>query len=159
MKNIHQWFEEYGHSHQNPLNKRLHWICVPAIFFSIIALLASIPAPYLQLWAPPAWQPYLHYGTVLVLLGLLFYLRLSLPMALGVGLFSLLCLWGVAQMWALPYPMWLIALGIFVVAWIGQFVGHKIEGAKPSFLKDLQFLLIGPAWLLGFLYRRWGLRY
>ena len=55
--------------------------------------------------------------------------------------------------------LWAICLGIFVVAWIFQFIGHKIEGKKPSFFKDLQFLMIGPAWLLGFVYRKIGLKY
>jgi uncharacterized membrane protein YGL010W len=45
-------------------------------------------------------------------------------------------------------PLFYTSLLIFVVAWVGQFYGHHIEGKKPSFLKDLQFLLIGPAWVL-----------
>ena len=52
-----------------------------------------------------------------------------------------------------------ISLVLFVVAWIGQFIGHKLEGAKPSFFKDLQFLLIGPAWLLSFIYKKMGIAY
>jgi uncharacterized membrane protein YGL010W len=48
-------------------------------------------------------------------------------------------------------------LGLFAAAWVGQFKGHQIEGKKPSFLKDLQFLLVGPAWLLHFVYRKAGL--
>lgn len=40
------------------------------------------------------------------------------------------------------------SLIIFILSWIGQFYGHKIEGAKPSFLKDLEFLLIGPLWVI-----------
>jgi uncharacterized membrane protein YGL010W len=59
----------------------------------------------------------------------------------------------------LPFALWKTALGIFVLAWLGQFYGHKIEGKKPSFIKDLQFLLIGPAWLLGFVYQRLGIKY
>ena len=46
-----------------------------------------------------------------------------------------------------------------MLAWIGQFIGHKIEGEKPSFFEDLQFLLIGPAWLLGAIYQKLGIRY
>ena len=58
-----------------------------------------------------------------------------------------------------PYPLWQTAIVIFVVAWIGQFVGHKIEGKKPSFFKDLQFLLVGPMWLMHFIYKRVGISY
>jgi uncharacterized membrane protein YGL010W len=55
------------------------------------------------------------------------------------------------------YPAWGIGLTIFVLAWLGQFYGHKIEGKKPSFLKDVQFLMIGPIWLLNFIYKRVGI--
>jgi uncharacterized membrane protein YGL010W len=56
-----------------------------------------------------------------------------------------------------PFPLWGIALIIFILAWIGQFWGHKIEGKKPSFIKDVQFLMIGPAWVMSFLFRKAGL--
>ena len=72
---------------------------------------------------------------------------------------SVLMLIGVDLLAALPLPLWQTALVIFVVAWIGQFYGHKIEGKKPSFLKDVQFLLIGPLWLLSKLYGRYGITY
>ena len=67
-----------------------------------------------------------------------------LSMALMLGLLSLL-----PQQIVLP-----LSIAIFVLAWIGQFIGHKIEGKKPSFLDDLRFLLIGPLFVLSFLYRR-----
>ncbi|HWG31443.1 MAG TPA: Mpo1-like protein, partial [Steroidobacteraceae bacterium] len=60
---------------------------------------------------------------------------------------------------SLPWPLWITSLTVFVVAWIGQFVGHALEGKRPSFFKDVQFLLIGPLWLLASAYRRLGLRY
>jgi uncharacterized membrane protein YGL010W len=59
----------------------------------------------------------------------------------------------------LPWPLWLTALVIFVIAWIGQFAGHALEGKRPSFFKDVQFLLIGPLWLVAAAYRRVGLPY
>lgn len=159
MKTAEQWFAEYGVSHQNPLNKAIHWICVPLIFFSILALLAAIPADFLKAAFPLSWHPYVHFGSVLVVLGLLFYLRLSFSLFLGIALFSALCLQGIVLLEASPWPLWLSSLTIFVLAWIGQFIGHKIEGAKPSFFQDLQFLLIGPAWLLHFIYRKIGIKY
>ena len=54
---------------------------------------------------------------------------------------------------------WIVFLSVFVLSWIFQFIGHKIEGKKPSFLKDLQFLLVGPAWLLHFILKKLGIRY
>lgn len=159
MKSIDSWFSDYGESHQNASNKLIHWFCVPVIFFSILALLSAIPADFLQAPFPDVYHPYLHWGTLLVAVALLFYLRLSLTMALGVLAFSLLCLEGIVLLEQAPWPVWKVALLLFVVAWIGQFIGHNIEGKKPSFFKDLQFLLIGPAWLLGFIYRKLGIPY
>lgn len=159
MKSIHTWFDEYGVSHQNNTNKLIHWLCVPLIFFSIIALLAAIPANFLKEMFPPAWQPYTHIGTVVLAVGLLFYLRLSLPIFIGILAFSVLCLLAIVALESLSLPLWASSLIIFVAAWIGQFIGHKIEGKKPSFFQDLQFLLIGPAWILGFIYRKLGIRY
>lgn len=159
MKSIHSWFEEYGESHQNRTNKLIHWICVPLIFFSIIGLLAAVPAVWLKAYFPTELQPYVHYGSVLVALGLFFYLRLSPKMAIGILLFSLVCLQCVVWIENTEVPLWSVSLLIFALAWVGQFIGHKIEGQKPSFFKDLQFLMIGPAWLMSFIYLKLHIKY
>lgn len=160
MKSAQQWFDEYAVSHQNKINKRIHWICVPAIFFSIIGLLVAIPHAGLSLLFPPALAPYANFGSLVIFLGLLFYLVLSARLFIGMLVFSVFVLWAnVAIASLVLFPHWLFSLTIFVLAWIGQFIGHHIEGAKPSFFKDLQFLLIGPAWLMGFVYKGVGWRY
>ncbi|MTI29273.1 DUF962 domain-containing protein [Xanthovirga aplysinae] len=160
MKTIHQWFDEYAVSHQNKTNKLIHWFCVPMIFFSIICMLADIPSGVLKSLAPEGARDYIHWGTVLIAGGLLFYLRLSFPLFLGMLLESLFILFLIKELEAFDVlPLWLLGLSIFVIAWIGQFYGHKVEGKKPSFFKDLQFLLIGPAWVLSFLFDKMGVRY
>jgi len=160
MRSLRSWLNEYGESHQNPTNKLIHWICVPSIFFSIIGLLASIPAGFISESVPEVIAPYSHLGTLVIALGLLFYLRLSFSMFLGILLWCLFCLWGNAWIAInVNIPLWKCALAIFVLAWTGQFIGHKIEGAKPSFFKDLQFLMIGPAWLIASIFRKLGLKY
>ena len=73
-------------------------------------------------------------------------------------IFSLIALYG-TQLLSQVTELWKVSLIIFIIAWIGQFIGHKIEGKKPSFFQDIQFLLIGPAWLIGFIYRRFNIRY
>lgn len=154
-RSIQQWFDLYGESHQNGTNKLIHWICVPTIFFCVIALLAEIP-PGEMPWIGRI--PWAKLAIGLVLLG--FYLPRSFTLFIGMAIWSYFCLWlaKYLQMHA-PYPLWAISLMAFAAAWIGQFIGHHIEGKKPSFLDDLQFLLIGPAWLMGFLYRRLGIPY
>lgn len=141
MRKVDELFARYAESHQNPTNKSIHWVCVPLITWSVIALF----------WA---WSPVAAY--VFIALALAFYVWLSPAIAIG--------MLGVTA--ALVYPMTLlgsnvlaVAIAVFVLAWIGQFIGHRIEGRKPSFFDDMKFLLIGPAWLLSFVYRRAGIRY
>jgi uncharacterized membrane protein YGL010W len=151
---IEALFDEYGESHRNPVNVTVHWIAVPLIFFSVVGLLASIPAiqvPYLGRLAV----------VVLALAGIfIFYMRHSLVLAVGMLVFASLCLGGARWLEAhAPWPLWAICLAVFVVAWIAQFIGHGVEGKKPSFLRDLLVLLVGPAWLLAKLYRKLGVTY
>jgi len=138
---VDRLFDRYGESHRNPANKAIHWICVPLITWSVLA----------ALWA---WSPVAAYAGIA--LALAFYAWLSPSLALGM----------LAVLAVMVYPLTLlgtrvlaVAGGVFVLAWIGQFVGHLIEGRKPSFFEDVKFLLVGPAWLLGFIYRRAGIRY
>jgi uncharacterized membrane protein YGL010W len=149
---IHEWFDAYGESHQNPTNKLIHWICVPVIFFCVVALLSLVPLPL-----PISME--INLAQVVLVFASLFYIKLSWKLAISTILFALACLGLAYSISGAGYNLFVIALSAFVLAWIGQFYGHHIEGKKPSFLKDLQFLLIGPAWLLGFVYRKIGLNY
>ena len=160
MRSADDWFQLYGESHQNPTNKLIHWICVPVIFFCTLGLFWSIPMFALPEAIPDALKPFINWATLLVGLASGFYLRLSPKLSIGILTFTALCLYG--NHWLDQsglMPLWQFSLLVFVIAWVGQFVGHKIEGKKPSFLEDLQFLLIGPAWLMHFLYKKAGLSY
>lgn len=159
MKPIQQWFDEYGESHQNATNKLIHWICVPTIFFSIVALLSEVSLPFLMDFLPEALSPFANLASVVLLVVIVFYIRLSPTMAIGIALFAILCMALVIPLRSLSIPVWGSALILFTAAWIGQFYGHKVEGKKPSFLQDLSFLLIGPAWLMGFIYKKVGIKY
>ena len=156
MKPAQRWLDEYGESHQHPLNEKIHWICVPLIMLSLVALLSLLP---LNLEILNQYPRLNHWGFVLVGFASLYYFFLSIPLFAGMISISVLLLTGVQWLSTLPFPLWQSSLTIFVVAWIGQFYGHKVEGRKPSFFKDVQFLLIGPLWLLSKLYRRYGITY
>jgi uncharacterized membrane protein YGL010W len=155
MRTVEQWFGEYGESHSDPRNELLHIICVPAIVLTVIGFLWSIPVPA----AFAEISPWLNWATITVAAAVVYYSTLSIALGVGaaIGLGILVGL--VRLLETLAWPLWLTCLAIFVIAWIGQFVGHAIEGKRPSFFKDLQFLLIGPLWLLGHLYRRLGISY
>ncbi len=129
MRTISEWLDEYSESHQNPTNKAIHWVCVPAILFSIIGILAHFNAMLTAL---------------LIVLTLVFYARLDIVLAVAMAALLFVMAWLIIL---LPVGVGFY-IGVFVVSWIGQFYGHKVEGKKPSFFKDLQFLLIGPVWCM-----------
>lgn len=151
MKTAEQWFQQYGQSHQNPVNKAIHWVCIPLIVVSLLGVLMSVPLPLGPGWLNPA--------TLVLALALGWYAMISVRLALGMLLAGTAMLAAASALQALPVPLWLSSLVVFVLAWVGQFVGHRIEGKKPSFFEDVQFLLVGPLWLLGFVYRRLGIAY
>ena len=154
MRTVNEWLSEYGESHQNPTNKSIHWVCVPAIFFSIVGLLYSIELPWTVKNIP------INIAMIVLLLAVLYYLRLSVSLGIGMFFCGIICLslCFLIQKF-IPVPLWMISVIIFTIAWIGQFYGHNVEGKKPSFLKDIQFLLIGPMWLMSFIYKKWGINY
>ena len=154
MKSIQQWLDEYGVSHQNSTNKLIHWICVPLIFFSITGLFYSIELPF-EIGAGMNFN----FAILMLAAVIIYYFVLSKTLWIGMLLFSSMCMivcYAVKQAGA---PLWAVSIIIFIVAWIGQFYGHHVEGKKPSFINDLQFLLIGPAWLMSFIYKRLGIAY
>jgi uncharacterized membrane protein YGL010W len=156
MRSIQSWFDEYAESHRDPTNKAIHWVCVPAIMFAVLGLLFALPRPD---WLMAAGPRFGNWTMVFVVLALAWYAVLSWRIALGMLVVTAVMIAGNHLLVLLPWPAWWSCLGIFVAAWIGQFIGHKIEGRKPSFFKDLAFLLVGPAWLLSFVYQRVGIRY
>ena len=156
MKSIDSWLDEYGESHQNKTNKTIHWICVPTIVLSLLGLLWAIPVAD----AFANISPLLNWASLFGLLAIGYYLLLSPKLALGMlPVLSFMLAINYFIWIKLGSMIWLFALIIFSLAWVGQFIGHNIEGKKPSFLKDLQFLLIGPLWLLSFVYRSAGINY
>jgi len=147
MKTAKQWFDEYAESHQNETNQFVHYICVPIIFFSVIGLLMSIPAQFIESTFG-LYNPLIeNWAAIFSLLISFFYMRLGFWYFLEMLLIMLLCIIG--NFWLSNTTNLLYAsLIIFIIGWVGQFWGHKIEGKKPSFAKDLQFLLIGPLWVM-----------
>ncbi|GAA4018684.1 DUF962 domain-containing protein [Actimicrobium antarcticum] len=141
-RSIDTLISTYSESHLHPANELIHCVCVPAIVLSMLGMLWSL-------------HPLAALGVVL--LSLAYYVRLSLPLALGMLLMSAAMLGVIAML--PPAQRLTISLAVFVVAWIGQFIGHKIEGKKPSFFDDVRFLLIGPLFVLGILYRRLQVTY
>jgi len=153
-REVDRWLGNYAEDHRNGTNVLIHWICVPLILWTGIALLWIVPVPE-AIGRPGLW------AGVAMFFALSFYLRLSRP--LGLAMFVAFVLLGLVteglfRVLGPGYLMWL-AIAVFVLAWIAQFVGHQIEGKRPSFLTDLAYLLIGPAWLVAKIMRRLRIAY
>ncbi|KQX96427.1 hypothetical protein ASD22_13720 [Rhodanobacter sp. Root480] len=153
MRTMQDWLDSYSRDHQNPTNQVFHWLCVPPIVWSVIALLWTIPVPA-SFARPGAWS------VLVMVLAFYWYWKRSHRLALGLllvfavlGLLTNLLYYRLGAM-MLCYA----AIAVFVVAWIGQFIGHQYEGRRPSFLTDLSYLLIGPAWLMAKLLRKLGFK-
>jgi uncharacterized membrane protein YGL010W len=140
MRSIERLLLQYGESHQNKTNVLIHAIAVPSIYFVTLGLLWSVPVPdfiaqFSVTWAHILAVPVLYY-----------YFSLSGPIGAAMTLLTIACFGGVNLLVWLNISVWKFCLTLFVVMWILQFIGHKIEGKKPSFFEDLRFLLVGPAW-------------
>ncbi len=152
MRTFEEWMTEYSVSHQNKTNQLIHKVCVPFIMLSVLGILWSIPVPAIFLQVP-----YLNWASLFALGALGFYLSLNVAMFLGMIVQTFIML---------SICAWVASLGLllqasivtFVVAWIMQFYGHKLEGKSPSFLTDLAFLLIGPLWVQRSLYQFLGIK-
>lgn len=155
MSKIDRLLGEYRESHQNETNQVLHNIFVPLIFLSVIGILWDVKLPFEMDFL--GGEP-LNVAMVVAVLVFAYYLRLSF--AVSVGILAITALGMIAcYLYNGPVSVWLISLVIFIISWIFQFVGHKIEGKKPSFVKDLEFFLVGPMWVLTKLYNKLGIKY
>lgn len=141
MRAVDRLFERYADAHRHPANKTIHWICVPLIVWSVLGAVWSL-------------SPIAAYAAMAAALA--FYLWLSVPLALGMLAVLLAMLYALTL---LGSQVLIVSAIVFVAAWIGQFIGHAIEGRRPTFVDDIRFFLVGPAWLLGFVYRQLGITY
>ena len=145
--NLANYINEYSESHQNKTNILIHKFCVPLIMFSLLGILKALPVP-------ASWPLWFDWSLVLVVFALIYYSLFKNIRVIAAVLVLLIPMLVILEL--LRPRFFLLCLGIFIVAWIGQFIGHKIEGKKPSFFKDVFFLLIGPIWTMNTLLAQIG---
>jgi len=161
QREIDVLFTKYAESHQNPTNKLIHWICVPLIVFSLIGLISAIPFPHIGFLGK--YNMYINWFSLVMAACIYYYLKLSPILSYLMLFFFGICYFFVVQLEYIERgggpALWQLSLVIFVLSWIGQFIGHQIEGKKPSFFDDLKFLLIGPLWLMHFVLKKFNIKY
>jgi uncharacterized membrane protein YGL010W len=140
-RKVDRLLAHYGESHQNPRNEVIHFIAIPLIMLSLVGMMFAL-------------HPFVAYAFVAA--SMVYYARLSAVFFVSMAVWSVVFLGVVFAMGPLVLP---ICAGIFVGAWILQFIGHKIEGKKPSFFEDIQYLWVGPLFVLSKPFAKLGIRW
>ncbi len=131
----------YGTSHQHPQNALIHIIAIPLIMLSLCGLLYTAHPVALYVFLTASF---------------VYYARLSVVFLIAMLIFSALMLWIIQ---GLGDKLLVTSVAVFVGAWILQFIGHKIEGKKPSFFEDIQYLWVGPLFVLSKLFVKLGVKW
>jgi uncharacterized membrane protein YGL010W len=155
MNTADSWLAAYEADHISPATRALHWICVPATVVGVVGLLWSLPIPRAFQQSPAV----LNWGTLFLMAAMVYYFIMSISLGIGMLPFVIGVIVAVAWLDSLPTPLWALAGALFSVGWCGQLAGDWIERRRPSLLKDLMFLMLGPIWLLASVYRQLGIRY
>lgn len=140
-RRVDRLLAHYAESHRHPTNELIHVLAIPAIMLSLVGLLFAI-------------HPWVAYAFIAA--SLVYYALLRSPV-----FFVVMLVWSavlLAAVHALGSRVLPVSAAIFVVAWIFQFIGHRIEGKKPSFFEDLQYLYVGPLFVAGLGLARLGIR-
>ena len=153
MREVERLLNQYGESHKNKTNVVIHAIAVPSIYFVTLGLIWSIPVPEFIA------NFNVTFAHILAVPVLYYYFKLSGPIGAAMTLLTLASFGGIRLLQIADVSVWQFCLALFVVMWILQFIGHKIEGKKPSFFEDLRFLLVGPAWWWGHWLKRLNIGY
>lgn len=140
MRDLTQWLNDYGASHQDPINQKLHKVSVPGIFLSVVGLLWTIPSVSIFGFT-------LNWVYLAIIPVMIFYFRLSLSVFLMMLGFTLACISLIWSLDILQLPVLFISSSLLILLWLMQFIGYKIEGRKPSFWDNLWFILVGPIWV------------
>ena len=147
MRTQRQFLDEYRKTHSNPTNALVHTICVPIIIFASLGMLWTVPIG-LWLGVGGAYAGWVNGATAVGLLTLIFYATLSVRAVLYMTATFIVCAAIIVAMQNAGLPVLWLSMAIWIAAWLGQFYGHHVEGAKPAFLDDIVFLLIGPLFIL-----------
>lgn len=141
MRRVDQLLAHYGSSHTHPTNELIHFAAIPLIMLSLCGLMFAL-------------HPWVAYAFIAA--SMVYYARLSGVFFISMVIWSLII---IALIYAMGSHVLVASFVIFVGAWIAQFVGHKIEGKKPSFLEDIQYLWVGPMFVLSKLFLKLGIKW
>ena len=151
MTDIDSWLPRYEQTHENLRNPVVYWAAVPMVMVGMTGLLWALPVPteFFEI------SPLLNWGSAFLMVTAIYYFIISLSLAIGLLPFLL----GLAaiQMWLADsgYPLIATGTGLLVAGVVGLALGR--DGAPRAVAEDLQLMMLGPAWLLSVIYKRFGI--
>ncbi len=155
MSESDNWLERYAANHSDLRNPVVYWAGVPMVVIGTVGLLWYLPVPeeFTEI------SPLLNWGSAFLMAATIYYFIISLPLAIGMLPFML----GLAslQIWlaASQFPALGVSVGLLAAGIAGLILGRRGVGGVRAILEDLQLMMIGPAWLLSVIYRRFGIPY
>ena len=155
MSETDNWLLRYEQNHSKLNNPWVYWAAVPMVVTGTVGLLWALPIPaeFYEI------SPLLNWGSAFLMAATIYYFIISLSIAIGMLPFLL----GLAtlQLWltASGYPALGVSIGLVVAGTAGLAMGRRGAGGFRALLQDLQLMMIGPAWLLSVMYRRFGIPY
>jgi hypothetical protein len=153
MSETMDWLQRYEDSHTELAYPLLYWAAVPLVVLGTVGLLWTIPVPdeYVRI------SPLLNWGSTFLMAAVVYYFIISIPLAIGMLPFVM----GIAacQTWleGSDYSPLRVSTGLLLAGTIGLWLGRRRQWSLRPVCKDLQLMMIGPAWLLSVLYRRIGI--
>ena len=155
MRPADEWLQQYSRHHADGADQLLHRLMIPLLVTSVVGLLWAIPVPTTFREATPV----LNWGTIFLMAAIVYYFILSISLAFGALPIIASVVWAVMWLDRLSYPLWMSSAALLITAWMGLRVSHRSPGLRPSLIGDLQYVMLGPVWLVSALYRRLGIPY
>ena len=155
MTETDRWLSDYGESHRDIRFAAIYWVAVLTLVLGTVGMLWSLPVPveFARI------SPVLNWGSTFLMAAVVYYFIISMPLAIGMLPF----IFGVAavQVWLAesPYSLIRVSAGLFAASLIGLYLGQHASGGVRAVFRDIQLMMIAPAWLLSVLYRRFGIPY
>jgi len=152
---LDDWADRYGQLHPEGACSAAAWLSITVLVASLLGLLGSLPVP-----APlQAQQLVINWATMLLMAAFVYYCMLSLRIAVA-GLVYLAAA-ATPGIWLelRGLPVWPLALGTFIPAFVWQLEMTRRATGRVRVLRNLQYLMLGPVWLLRAVFRRAGLAY
>lgn len=154
MTSADTWLEAYGRGPARLDAGILMWVCVPLSIFGLTGLLWSVPVPEIFSNAVV-----LNWGTVFLMATVVYYFIVSINLAFGALPFIVLDVAVVSWLDSLASPLWPVSAAMLLSAAAAQLISERLRGRSISVLRDLQYIMLGPLWLLAAIYRRLGIPY